>query len=52
MHYVRRFSRESEVAFLLVEKLVEKQVNGGNSAVPSNDEISPGVSWRLTRAAM
>ena len=51
MHYVRRFSRESEVAFLLVKKLVEKEVNGGNSAVPSNDEISPGVSWRLTRAA-
>src|SRR6266403_3269411 len=51
MHYVRRFSRESEVAFLLVKKLVEKEVNGGNSAVPSNDEISPRVSWRLTRAA-
>ena len=51
MHYVGRFSRESMVAFLLVEKLVEKEVKGGNSAVPSNDEISPGVSWRLTRAA-
>lgn len=51
MHYVGRFSRESEVAFLLVEKLVEKEVKGGNSTVPSNDEISPGVSWRLIRAA-
>src|ERR1700737_1181564 len=31
--------------------LVEKKINGGNPAVPGNDEISPGVSWRLTRAA-
>src|SRR5260370_10593864 len=31
--------------------LVEKEINGGNPAVPDNDEISPGVSWRLTRAA-
>lgn len=47
MHYVGRISRESEVAFLLVEK----EVKGGNSAVPNNDEISPGLSWRLIRAA-
>src|SRR6267378_587475 len=26
-------------------------MNGGNPAVAGNDEISPGVSWRLTRAA-
>src|SRR5438309_11082213 len=26
-------------------------MNGGDPAVPDNDEISPGVSWRLTRAA-
>jgi hypothetical protein len=26
-------------------QLVEKEINGGNSAVPGNDEISPGVSW-------
>src|SRR5438309_7629314 len=26
-------------------------MNGGDPAVPGNDEISPGVSWRLTRAA-
>src|SRR5579862_2642065 len=32
-------------------KLVEKEINGGDPAVPGNDEISPGVSWRLTRAA-
>src|SRR5262245_62171234 len=32
-------------------QLVEKKIKGGNPAVPSNDEISPGVSWRLTRAA-
>src|ERR1700737_2622683 len=31
--------------------LVEKKINGGNPAVPGNDEISPGVGWRLTRAA-
>jgi hypothetical protein len=24
---------------------------GGNPAMAGNDEISPGVSWRLTRAA-
>src|SRR6266853_1477295 len=32
-------------------ELVEKEINGGNPAVPGNDEISPGVRWRLTRAA-
>src|SRR5881227_3471526 len=32
-------------------QLIEKEINGGNPAVPGNDEISPGVSWRLTRAA-
>src|SRR5258708_11961425 len=26
-------------------------MHGGNRAVPGNDEISPGISWRLTRAA-
>src|SRR4029453_1702706 len=31
--------------------LVEKEIKGGNPAVPGNDEISPGVSWRLTRPA-
>src|SRR6266436_1554946 len=31
--------------------LVEKEINGGNPAVPDNDEISPGISWRLTRRA-
>src|SRR4029077_1273684 len=30
---------------------VEKQIKGRNPAVPGNDEISPGVSGRLTRAA-
>ena len=32
-------------------ELVKKKINGGNAAVPNNDEISPGVSWRLTKAA-
>jgi len=31
--------------------LVEKEIKGGNPAVPCNDEISPSVSWHLTRAA-
>jgi hypothetical protein len=30
--------------------LVEKEINGGNAAVSDNDEISLGVSWRLTGA--
>ena len=30
---------------------IEKQINGGNPAVPGNDEVGPGVSWRVTRAA-
>ena len=51
MRYLGRFSRESEVAFPLVEKLIEKEVKGGNPAVTSNDEISLGVSWRFTTAA-
>ena len=28
-----------------------KEVDGGDPAVPGNDEIGPGVSRRLTRAA-
>src|SRR5712691_8733743 len=32
-------------------ELVEKEIKGGNPAVPGDDEISPGVSGRLTRAA-
>src|ERR1700751_3664993 len=32
-------------------QLVEKKIEGGNPAVPGNDEVSPGVSWRFTRAA-
>src|SRR6266436_3653787 len=32
-------------------QLVEKKINAGNPAVPSNDEISTSVCWRLTRAA-
>jgi hypothetical protein len=33
-------------------ELVEKKINGGNPAVQSNDEISPGVRWRLSKAAL
>ena len=32
-------------------QLVEKEINSSNPAVPGNDEISAGVSRRLTRAA-
>src|SRR5260370_34853496 len=32
-------------------ELVEKEIHRGNLAVPGNDEIRPGVRWRLTRAA-
>ena len=31
--------------------LVEKEIKGSNPAVPSDDEISAGVSWHLTREA-
>jgi hypothetical protein len=31
-------------------ELVEKAINGGNPAVPGDDEISPGVRLRMTRA--
>src|SRR5260370_20654309 len=30
--------------------LVEKKIKGGDLAVPCDDEISSGVSWRLPRA--
>src|SRR5437879_3493040 len=32
-------------------QLVEKKINGGNPAIPGNDEISTSVCWRLARAA-
>src|SRR5258707_11756648 len=32
-------------------ELVEKEIHSGNPAVPGNDEIRPGVRWRLPRAA-
>jgi hypothetical protein len=32
-------------------QLIEKEINGGNPAVPRDDEISTGVSRRLVRAA-
>src|SRR5579871_1001011 len=31
--------------------LVEKEIKRGNPAIARNDEITPGVSWRLTRPA-
>src|SRR4029077_5909788 len=32
-------------------RVVEKEINGGNPAVPGNDEIGSGVSRRITRSA-
>src|SRR5436190_24221216 len=32
-------------------QLIEKEIKGGNPAVPGNDEIGAGVTGRLTRAA-
>jgi hypothetical protein len=32
-------------------ELVEKEINGGNLAIPGDDEIGRGVGRRLTRAA-
>jgi hypothetical protein len=29
-------------------QFVEKEINGGNPAIAGDDEISSGVSWRLT----
>src|ERR1043165_5659115 len=34
-----------------LRQLVEEEINRGNAAVPGNDEVSPGVRGRLTRAA-
>src|SRR5438445_11563464 len=34
------------------ESPVEKKINGCDPAVTGNDEISPGDSWRLTRAPL
>src|SRR5258708_5764582 len=33
-------------------QLVEKEINGGNPAVPGDDEISSGDHWRLANAAL
>src|SRR5258708_39413769 len=31
-------------------QLVEEEINGGNQAVPGDDEIRSGVCWRIARA--
>jgi hypothetical protein len=46
-----KFASIVSVAMLGELQLVEKNINGGNPAVPGNDEISTSVCWRLTRAA-
>jgi hypothetical protein len=46
-----KFACIVSVAMLGELQLVEKKINGGNPAVPGNDEISTSVRWRLTRAA-
>jgi len=47
---LHRLSHHS-VAMLGELWLVEKEINGGNPAVPRDDEISTGVSRRLASAA-
>ncbi len=32
-------------------QLVEEEINGGNPAVPGDDEIRSGICWRIARAA-
>ena len=39
------------VAMLGELQLVEKKINGCNPALPGNNEITTGVSWRVTRSA-
>jgi hypothetical protein len=46
-----KFACIVSVAMLGELQVVEKKINGGNPAVPGNDEISTSVCWRLTRAA-
>jgi len=47
----REDAYKSTVAMLGELQLVEKKIDGGNPAVPGNDEISTSVCWRLTMAA-
>src|SRR4029077_12023699 len=30
-----------------IARAIEKEIDGGNLAVPGDEEISPGISWRL-----
>src|SRR5580704_6013649 len=34
-----------------IARAIEKEIEGGNPAVPGDEEISPGVGWRLAGAA-
>ena len=34
-----------------LRQLVEEEINGGNPAVPGDDEIRSGVCWSIARAA-
>jgi len=34
-----------------LKAVVEEKINGGNPAVPGDDEIRSGVCWRIARAA-
>src|SRR5580704_6482561 len=33
-----------------IARTIEKEIDGGNPAVPGDEEISPGVGWRLAGA--
>ena len=48
----RRFLRLDQFNVDLAQgKLVEEEINGGNPAIPSNDEIRTGDCWGLAWAA-
>jgi hypothetical protein len=42
-----KFACIVSVAMLGELQFVEKKTNGGNPAIPGNDEISTSVYWRL-----
>src|SRR5215471_5254740 len=51
-----RFSKKPTIAGRFPCKadsrwLVKKEIDGGDPAIPGNNKISPGVSWRLPGAA-
>ena len=46
-----RLRQKVTFSFERLWQLVEKEINGCNAAIAGDDEISPGIGWRLTWAA-